>query len=196
MDDRGNKVPDFTNGCIEDPRIFMVEDEYYLSAACRMFPAGPFWIKDDPMQCAPVWASRYDHGLGRAACENVTVTVLYKLDVQKLKEKKYDQAFQYIGPITDPERGENRDVFLFPEKLDINGREQYLAVHRPKESHLFPGGSGGLKPSIWLSAAEDLHDLGTDKAEHKLLAKPLFDWELNRIGGSWPFINIEENVWL
>ena len=32
---KGEKVPNYTNGCIEDPRLFWVEGECYCTAACR-----------------------------------------------------------------------------------------------------------------------------------------------------------------
>lgn len=192
----GEKVVNHANGCIEDPRIVALDGDLYLAAACRMFPPGPYWVHDDPMQCAPAWARRADQPFGGAASENVTVTVVYRLLLDRLKEKKYSEAFSYVGPITDPERGDNRDAFLFPEKMEIDGRLQYVSVHRPWKGDLYMGANAGVPPSIWLSCADRIPDLATQGATHRLLARPLFDWEGDRIGASWPAIRLGRDEWL
>jgi len=100
-DSMGRKVRDYANGCIEDPRIFPIEGELYVSVACRMFPPGPYWMED---QDPPV-ITRYDYvsdwveqgeGPFYEVCRsNDTVTVLYKLDLDKLKQHRYEEAFTY-----------------------------------------------------------------------------------------------------
>jgi len=193
----GEKVINYTNGAIEDPRIFSVENELYLSAACRMFPPGPYWEYEGiSNKWFPQWAFSRDNPFGRAASENVTVTVLYKLNLEKLKKRIYNEAFEYIGNITDPELGENRDVFFFPERFTINNRQQYVALIRPEDNHLYPGGNKNMLPSIWLACADSFQDFGNTGTDYKLLAEPVFEWETERIGASWPVIKTGPDEWL
>jgi beta-1,2-mannobiose phosphorylase / 1,2-beta-oligomannan phosphorylase len=192
----GRRMIDYSNGCIEDPRLFWLEGKLYLSVACRMFPPGPYWERDEPTQCCPEWTREKSHPFGRAARENVTTTVLYQVDLDRLKARDYSRAFGYVTHLTDPEISDNRDAFLFPEKMVIAGRSQYVGVHRPKEPQNFPGGKTGTAPSIFLTAAERLEDIPTAKATHSLLAEPCFDWEGNRIGGSWSPLKIGGDEWL
>jgi len=195
-DDEGNKVINYTNGCIEDPRIFEVEGELYLSAACRMFPAGPYWEGGGTHTNKPEWAKSDNNPFGQVATRNVTVSVIYKLHLDKLKNKDYDQAFTYVCNLTDGTVDDNRDVFLFPEKMLINGKKQYVLIHRPNNPGYFLEGAGRRKPSIMLAAAENIKEFATSKAEHTLLASELFDWEEEKIGASYPPIKIGEKEWL
>jgi beta-1,2-mannobiose phosphorylase / 1,2-beta-oligomannan phosphorylase len=200
VDNQGNKVPNFSNGCVEDPRIFQVEGELYLSAACRMFPPGPYWIEGSNVGMThtnkPEWSKMEENPFGKAASKNVTVTVLFKLDLDKLKDKDYENAFAYVSNITDGNVDDNRDVFLFPEKMMVNGKLQYILIHRPHNPELFEAGKGVKNPSIMLAAAEDIRDFTTAKATHKLLAKQEFEWEEEKIGASWPPIKVNDSEWL
>jgi hypothetical protein len=112
----GRVVTNHANGCVEDPHLFRLDGKLHLTTACRMFPPGPYWEHDDPMQCAPDWARNDGEnpgGLGRAARENVTVSVRWEVDLGRLAAGDYAGAFVYVTHLTDPGRGENRDVFLF-----------------------------------------------------------------------------------
>lgn len=193
---RGEPILDYANGCIEDPRLIWVEGRLYLTVAARFFPPGPYWEHDDPMQCAPAWATAHDAPFGRAVAENLTVNVLYEVHLQPLAAGDYEQAFTCLGPLTDPQRGDNRDAFLFPERLLIDGRSQYVCVHRPRESEHYPEGEAGLPPAIYLSAADELEALAGPAAQHVLLARGTLAWEGNRIGGSFPPIRIDPKRWL
>lgn len=195
-DDEGRKVINYANGCIEDPRIFEVEGELYLSVACRMFPPGPYWEGGGTHTNKPEWAKNKDNPFGQVAHKNVTVSVLYKLDLDRLINRDYDNAFTYVCNLTDGNKDDNRDVFLFPEKMKINGKMQYVMIHRPNNPALFLNNNGTYKPSIMLSAAENIKDFATDKAVHKLLATGIFDWEEEKIGASWPPIKIGDRQWL
>ncbi len=185
---------DYANGCIEDPRLFPIDGHLYLSAACRIFPPGAYWIHDDPVQCAPDWARRPGASGGAAVEKNLTVSVLYRVDLSALKARRYEEAFTYLGPLTDPDRSDNRDAFLFPERLKIDGRLQYLMVHRPKHPGVYRAGL--QTPSIFLAAADTLADLAKCPTQDELLAEPLFGWEGNRIGGSTPPLRIDGRRWL
>jgi predicted GH43/DUF377 family glycosyl hydrolase len=184
------------NGCIEDPRIFMVEGLYYLTVACRMFPPGPYWEGDKRKDNLPDWAMKQDNPFGSAASKNDTTTVLYQLDIGYLKEKDYDHAFQYVCTLTDGNKTDNRDVFLFPKKMEIDGKLQYVMLHRPDNPSVFKSCGEVTKPSICLAAAEHIKDFVTDKATQKLLAVSIFDWEEERIGASFPPIELGNGQWL
>ncbi|MFA7345444.1 MAG: hypothetical protein WC003_14175 [Terrimicrobiaceae bacterium] len=190
----GNSVVNHANGCIEDPRLFRLDGKCYVTTACRLFPAGPYWEKDSPMQCAPDWAAEDAHALGRAARENLTVSVLFEVRLDALSAGQYDDAFRYVAHLTDPARGDNRDVVLFPEKLRIEGRERYVALHRPKESDGYC--EAGLPPSIFAAASDSLEEFPAPSTRHRLVAAPLFEWEGDRIGASWTPIRLGEDEWL
>lgn len=198
-DDVGKKVPNFSNGCIEDPRIFEVEGELYISVACRLFPPGPYWIEDavgGTHTNVPEWSKSIDNPFGEAALKNNTVTVLFKFDLNKLKNKDYENAFVYVCNLTDGNIDDNRDVFLFPNKMKIDDKMQYVMLHRPHHPDKFEAGKSVKTPSIMLAAAEKIKDFPTEKATHKLLATQEFDWEEDRIGASFSPIKINEEEWL
>lgn len=206
LDIQGRRVRNYANGCIEDPRIFEVEGELYLTVACRPFPPGPYWLNDqDPthtvdtrFEYVPNWIFEHegDDPFVRTARGNDTVTVLYKLDLEKLKKGNYEQAFHYIGPLTEGNVSDNRDVFLFPKKMLIGDKMQYVMLHRPMNVLPFPEGERVKKPSIYLAAAETLEQFASPQAVHQLLASPIFDWEENRVGASWPPVDLGGGEWL
>lgn len=193
---KGERVINFANGCVEDPRIFEVEGTLYLSVACRLFPPGPYWEGDKRRDNLPDWAMDEKNPIGKLASRNDTITVLYELDLDKLADGKYEEAFSYIGPLTDGNVTDNRDVFLFSKKFQIAGKEQFLMLHRPENPSCFEEGEGVVKPSIMIAAAPEIEDFVTPKATHKLLAKGEFAWEEERIGASFPPIDIGNGEWL
>ena len=85
---------------------------------------------------------------------------------------------------TPPEL-DDRDVILFPEKID--GR--FAVLRRPLQ---FVGPEYGTdRPSIWICFSEDLETW----SEPELLAKPQEQWEGGRIGGSTPPVRTDRG-WL
>jgi predicted GH43/DUF377 family glycosyl hydrolase len=192
----GKEHIDHANGCIEDPRLFRLDGELYLTTACRMFPPGPYWEHDEPTQCAPSWATEGRHSLGPAATQNLTVTVLWKVNLKELAAQNYEAAFDYVCPLSDPSRGDNRDVFLFPQKIAIDGRNQFGCLHRPFHPELYGRLYSGVRPSIFVSCADQLEDFGGPLASHRLLAKPVLPWEGNRVGASWVPIPLSKGEWL
>ena len=199
---KGEKVLNNSNGCVEDPRIFMVEGEYYLTVASRLFPPGPYWSKENFANpgCVytnyPEWAKREDNPFGKAASTNDTVTVLYKINIKELAKKNYDEAFTFVCNLTAAEHCDNRDVFLFPNKMMIDGKMQYVMLHRPDKPQVFDKETPSVLPSMFIAAAECFEDFTSDKATHKLLAVPTFEWEDQRIGGSFPPLRLENGDWL
>lgn len=190
----GNKVIDFTNGCIEDPRLFFIEDACYMTVACRMFPPGPYWEHDEPTQCMPEWALGKENPFNTQ--KNPTVNVLFQVNLDALEKGDYPSAFHYVANLTDPIFGEDRDVFFFSKKMLIEGEECYVMIHRPHHPYKY-GGNTEKKPSIMISAAKELQDFGSGKeVKRKLLLAPTEDWQEEKIGGSTPPVQLKEGYWL
>lgn len=196
QDINGNKLINYANGCIEDPRLFRFEDETYLSVACRAFPPGPYWEHDDPLQCMPEWALDKDHGLGDAVSSNSTVTLLYKVDTGGLRAGDYASSFKLVGPLHPPDISDDRDVFLFPRRLEIDGKKMIVCVHRPKHPWNYVQGGNLKVPSIFMAAADTLEALRGELVRREVYATPQFPWEGNRIGGSWAPLEISPGEWL
>jgi predicted GH43/DUF377 family glycosyl hydrolase len=78
-------------------------------------------------------------------------------------------SFQYHGLIFCPE---NKDVVLFPEKID----DKYLALHRPTAAHIFS------RPEIWLATSPDLLNWGG----HQPILGATAAWDRGRIGAGTP----------
>ena len=192
-DGRGELVPAYHNGCIEDPRLLWIEGECYLTVACRMFPPGPYWEHDEPTQCMPEWAKSADSPYESA--ENLTVTVLYKVDLDALAKKDYSAAFKFITSLTDPVRGQDRDVILFPEKMVVDGKLQYVMIHRPVTPDKYDEFDEKL-PSIVISASPDLYSFAKNATRRKLLYSPTLKWQANRVGASTPLIDMGGGEWL
>lgn len=190
---RGERVANYHNGCIEDPRLLFIEGECYCIIAARTFPAGPYWVHDDPVQCMPEWAKRADSPIGNQG--NVTTTVLYKVDLSALAAKDYDRAFSYVTDLTDPKNGEDRDVFIFPKKMKIDGKMQYVMIHRPHHPDAYEGIEES-RPSIVISAAEDLYSFAKGPAKRRVLYAPELDWQGDKVGGSTPPISMGNGEWL
>lgn len=192
-DDRGVKIPNFTNGCIEDPRFFWIEDECYCTAACRMFAPGAYWVHDDPIQCAPDWLDSEKNPFGNP--KNATVTVLYRVDLDALSQKDYDKAFTLVSNLTDPEVFDDRDVFLFNKKMMIDGKEQYVMLHRPYHPSVYSGNKED-HPSIYIAAAEDLYSFADKNARRELFYAPTESWQAEKVGASVPPIELGNGEWL
>ena len=192
-DGRGDKVPNYANGCIEDPRLFVIEGECYVAIAGRTFPPGPYWEHDDPVQCMPEWSLRDDSPIGNRG--NVTTTVLYKVDLKALSGGDYESAFKYVTDLTDPAMGEDRDVFIFPEKMMIDGKPRYVMIHRPHHPDNYEGITEN-RPSIVISAADDLYSFAKHAAKRKVLYAPELPWQDEKVGGSTSPISLGGGEWL
>lgn len=88
------------------------------------------------------------------------------------------QTFDRHGIIFCPE---NKDVVLFPERVD----GEVVAIHRPS------GGAGFARPEMWLARSPDLIHWG----RHKPLYRGCADWECVRVGAGPPPVLISEG-WL
>lgn len=194
--DKGERVLNYANGCIEDPRLFTVEGQLYLTVACRLFPPGAYWEGDKRRDNLPDWVMEPDNPIGVLARRNDTVTVLYKVDLEKLKARDYDSSFTYMGPLTDGNLSDNRDVFFFPKRMNIQGQNSLLMLHRPERSYEFPTGEKVNNPAIFMAAAREFEDFVKEGTVHRLLAKSEFDWEEERVGASFPPIDLGGGEWL
>lgn len=172
----------FSNGCIEDPRLFYLEEQCCLTVACRMFPPGPYWKKDDPEQCMPDWA---------AGMENPTVNLLYQVDLQALSRGDYQRAFLFLARLTDPAFGEDRDVMFFPRRIG----DRLVMLQRPFCPNRYPE-FAEKRPSIVLTTADCLEAFAAGTSKRRILATPVFPWEQNRIGASCPPLDLGDGKWL
>ncbi len=192
----GEAVLNYANGCIEDPRLFKIEGQLYLTVACRLFPPGPYWEGDKRRDNLPDWAEDPNNKIGKLACRNDTVTVLYKVSIDHLKSGNYDEAFAYVGPLTDGNLSDNRDVFFFEKKMVINGKKKLVMLHRPERPYNFATCEKVMNPAVFIAAADEFSDFVGPKTTHKLLIKSEFDWEEERVGASFPPIEIGNGEWL
>jgi predicted GH43/DUF377 family glycosyl hydrolase len=141
----------------------------------------------------PEWAKREDSPIGNRT--NVTTTVLYKVDLDALSVRDYEGAFKYICDLTDPEMGEDRDVFIFPEKMKIDGKMQYVMIHRPHHPDNYEGITES-RPSIVISAAEDFYSFAKGATKRRVLYAPSLDWQDEKVGGSTTPLYIGNGEWL
>jgi predicted GH43/DUF377 family glycosyl hydrolase len=149
-------------GCVEDPRIVKIGQYYYITYASRPFASGQYWLHEGqcykPSNCPEEWP----------------VCMKENLTTSHLAITKDFKAFTRLGMLTDPNL-DDRDVFLFPEK--VNG--QFVMIHRPLQwcGEKF----GSEHPAIWISKSDDL--LGFKNS--KLLAQAEYKWE-HKVGGNTP----------
>jgi len=161
------------HGSVQDPRVVVLEDTFYLSFAYRPF----------------AWAS-HPTGVGVPESEEVAYPEFSgdSRDNQTrsgLARSSDGVHWDFIGWVNDSDT-DDRNVILFPER--IAGR--YVCLRRPspfvttQAAHQEPVG-------IKLSTSEDL----VHWSEPVGVLEPQFAWESNRIGGSTPPIRVDEG-WL
>jgi len=61
---------------------------------------------------------------GRAVPENLTVSVLYHVDLVNLAALTHEQTFSCHTHLTDSSSGDNRDAYLLPGALKVNGESR------------------------------------------------------------------------
>lgn len=160
------------NGSVQDPRVVKLDDTYYMTYAFRPY----------------AWNS---HPTGRGVPESFEPTF-----PGFSGRSEENQTRSGIAVSTDrihwrhrcwptPAELDDRDVILFPER--VGGR--YALLRRPLQ---FVGPEYGTEqPAIWLSLSDDLDHWDPPT----LLARPEFEWEDGRIGGSVPPI-LTDAGWL
>ena len=182
---------DDPNYDFSDPRLIVLRadpNKVYLTSLSHIRIArsgdGVKFIVDDKAFIYP------DNSYELFGCEDPRITLIdgfYYINyssVSKLgistslaRSVNFEQI-EKMGVIFAPD---NRDVCLFPEK--ING--YYWALHRPAPLHLG-------RPEIWLARSPDLLHWG----DHKLLVScSNNDWDQMKIGGGAPLLKTDRG-WL
>ena len=163
----------FDAGCVEDPRVVRMGDDYFITYAARAVPPGQYWIMPPSRRG---WVAKHlPQDFPWCIRENHTAT--------GLAITRDFKSFIRAGRLTRA-TVDDRDVILFPEK--IGGR--YYMMHRPMQ---WVGQAYGTEsPTIWISHGDDLLDMGSPK----ILLKAKYDWE-TKIGGNTPPIRTEHG-WL
>lgn len=155
-------------GGFEDPRITKIDGTYFITYASRFKTIGKYFEPNE-------YSAKYSAEVRPDVYPDfarINHTVTYLAMTEDFK------TFHRLGRITDS-RFDDRDVFLFPEK--VNG--QYVRISRPKFS------DGRVKmPSIWITYSKDLLEWG----EPELLITGNEWWETARIGGACPPIKTKE----
>lgn len=158
-------------GCIEDPRVVKIEGTYFMTYAARAHPPMAHWNgrkRTNLPSTAPTWTENWTRS-GIASSKDL-------------------RHWTRLGPCTS-DQVDNRDVILFPEK--ING--QYVMMHRAvdRTETRFPE---YRNTAIWLVTSDDMKTWGGER----LLARAEAKWENGPggwIGGGCPPIRTREG-WL
>ena len=156
-------------GC-EDPRLVKMGDYFYLTYASRPFPPGQYWREDKEY-----FGFQPEFGPKVLVYNNTLTHLAISKDLRNWKK---------LGPITDA-RFDDRDVFIFPEKIN----DKFYMLSRAMER--CGQGYENKNPAIWLSSSEDL--LHWDN--YQLLMQGEEDWEDKKIGGSTPPLKTKDG-WL
>lgn len=164
----------FKHGSVQDPRVVRIEDVYYMTFAFRRFswniyPTG-VGAPDASQASFPDFDPSKDTNQTRSG----------------LAVSKDRVRWEFAGWLT-PEEIDDRDVILFPEKID--GR--YALLRRPIGYVDTDTTHSEEHPSIRISYSMDLKQW----SEPQVVIRPQFPWEDNRIGGSTPPIRTNRG-WL
>ena len=79
--------------------------------------------------------------------------------------------------------------------MKIDGKMQYVMIHRPHHPNNYEGITES-RPSIVISAAEDLYSFAKGATRRKVLYAPNLDWQGEKVGGSAPMISLGGGEWL
>lgn len=164
----------FDGGCVEDPRITVLDGVTYMTYAYRPYPPGQYWLRTT----RPTEAYGVSPNAPRALVENTTSTALAIVS---------DKAtIKRLGRITLSDV-DDRDVMLFPEKI----KGQYCRLSRP----VAWSGEGYpcRQPAIWINFSDSLLDW--QERNTRLLMKAEAPWEQKKIGAGAPPIRTDAG-WL
>jgi predicted GH43/DUF377 family glycosyl hydrolase len=162
------------HGSVQDPRVVRIGDTYYMTFAFRRYS----WDIHPTGLGVPEASQRQYPGFDPSKDKNQT-----RSGIAVSKDRLH---WEFLGWAT-PEGIDDRDVILFPEKID--GR--FALLRRPigfvdtgtrhSEEH----------PPIRISFSSDLKNW----SEPEVVIRPEYTWEDNRIGGSTPPVRTERG-WL
>lgn len=152
-------------GSVQDPRVVKIDDTFYMSYAAR-----PYAIHIG--QSADFSMEEFYPAIKNGACNITRSGIATSQDLLTWKHHSF----------CTPEGVDDRDVILFPEKID----NRFVALRRPLLKN-----SDAPEGSMWISSSADL----CNWSEPTHLASPRHDWESAKIGGSTPPIRTAEG-WL
>lgn len=162
----------FDAGTVEDARVVKIGDTFYVTYAARSIGKEEIAAGRIPgyrTSNNPTWTKNWRRG-----------GILTTKDFKTVK---------CLGPITSDKKYDC-NIILFPEKVD----GKYVLLHRPTPYEPFPEDcllNPDKRGEICISFSKDLKNWsGT-----KVLARPEFDWENVKIGGSVPPIKTKAG-WL
>jgi predicted GH43/DUF377 family glycosyl hydrolase len=166
-------------GSVQDPRVTRLEDRWWLTFAYRPYAwsSHPTGIGVPESHETPFPDLPPAPPAGAHASANVAGGRADNLTRSGLAVSADARTWTFHSWITPPDR-DDRNVLLFPEK--IGGR--YAVLRRPLEAG---------RSCIWISTSADLRDW----SEPELLARAVFPWENNRIGGACPPLRTDRG-WL
>lgn len=174
-------------GSVQDPRVAKMDGRYYMTYAYRPYawsshPTGVGVPESHESDFPDADRPEYDgEGAGSSNVVGGRPDNMTRTGIAVSEDRVHWKHLSWVTPDTM----DDRDVILFPEK--INGR--YAVLRRPLQYVGEKYGTPG--PSIWLSYSDDLHTW----TDAELIATAAYDWEDNRIGGSTPPIKTDAG-WL
>ena len=159
-------------GSVQDPRVVKIEGVYYMTYAFRPYawnslPTG-VGVPESYEPTFPGFSGKPEDNQTRSG-------IAISHDRIHWRHHSWPTSLDL----------DDRDVILFPEKIN----RKFALLRRPLQ---FVGRNYGTEhPGIWICFSDDLQAW----SEPKLLIKPEFAWEDNRIGGSTPPIKTDSG-WL
>lgn len=165
---------DFDHGTVEDARITRIDDTYFIAYCARAF------------HYARKEAFPAPDELGKGLCWNQAHARRGGLLLSKDMK-----TWEKVGPITDPHYADGNLVF-FPRK--IGGK--YCFLHRPTPFMANKFFCRYYPAEIWMGMTPDYRQWDNNDPEaDKRIARPVYDWEAQKIGAAGPPIETDEG-WL
>jgi beta-1,2-mannobiose phosphorylase / 1,2-beta-oligomannan phosphorylase len=163
-------------GSVQDPRVVQIEGTYYMTYAFRPYA----WNSHPTGLGVPESYEAAFPGFDGSSQGNQTRSGI---------AVSTDRAHWRHLCWATPQEVDDRDVILFPEKVN----NKFVLLRRPLQ-FVSPDHSAVQAidvPGIWVCTSDDLETW----SDPVLLAKPEQTWEGGRIGGSTPPIKTEQG-WL
>lgn len=159
-------------GSVQDPRVVKIDGTYYMTYAFRPYA----WLSHPTGLGVPDSFQPEFPGFSGRPEDNQT-----RSGIAVSRDRVHWEHLCWPTPA----ELDDRDVILFPEKID----GKFALLRRPLQ---FVGEKYGTEyPGIWICFSDDLKTWSPPE----LVARPMFKWEDNRIGGSAPPIRTERG-WL
>lgn len=174
-------------GSVQDPRLAKIDGIYYMTYAYRPYawsshPTGVGVPESHETDFPGVDRPAFDpKNAGSANVQGGRPDNMTRTGIAISHDRMHWKHHAWATPADM----DDRDVILFPEKID----GQFVVLRRPLQWVGPKYGTPG--PSMWISTSPDLYTW----TEPKLLAKAEYAWEDNRVGGSTTPIRTEHG-WL